>query len=83
MCITTTNFLNSVDYDKDFPILVFEYEGNFFKVLPDENTDLKTYADNNLLSGIRYKIFDTYSDILNLTIQDIKTLFEKPDGLIE
>lgn len=76
MSITTTNFLNHIDYDKNGKVLIFYYHGNFFKVLPDDAIDLVEYANKNLLSGMKYKIFDNYNSIKILNIDELKLLFE-------
>lgn len=76
MCITTTNFLNNIDYDKNEKVLVFYHDGNFFKVLSDQSIDLVEYANKNLLSGMKYKIFDNYNSIKILNIDELKLLFE-------
>jgi hypothetical protein len=82
MSITTTNFSNDVEFDKNIQILVFEYEGNFFKVLPEENIDLVNYAKSNLLTGIKYKIFEDYQKLNKLTIEELKNIFNDPDGTV-
>jgi hypothetical protein len=82
MSIITTNLLNNVEYDKNIQILVFEYEDKFFKVLPDENIDLVNYAKASLLSGIKYKIFEDYQKLNKLTIEELKNIFNNPDGTV-
>jgi hypothetical protein len=82
MSIITTNLLNNVEYDKNIQILVFEYDDKFFKVLPDENIDLVNYAKANLLNGIKYKIFEDYQKLNKLTIEELKNIFNNPDGTV-
>jgi len=82
MSITTTNFLNKIDYDKNISILIFEYEGNFFKILPNESIDLKEYANNNLLKNTKYKIFNNYTEIADLSLEQIKSILQNPDGIV-
>jgi hypothetical protein len=55
-------------------ILIFNYENNLIKFIPNKNIDLVQYAKENLLSGTKYKIFDDNS--INLNIDELKLLFE-------
>jgi|694.fasta_scaffold00807_25 hypothetical protein len=79
--VTTTNVFNEIEYDTNFPILVFEYMDQFFKVLPENELDWHEYAKNNLLTGTKYKIYNNISEISSLTLEDLKTVFLNPDGI--
>jgi hypothetical protein len=82
MKTTITNFFNDVEFELNIPILVFEYMGEFFKVLPSESIDLNSYAKENLLSNTKYKIFNNITELSTTTKEKLQIIFKNPDGIV-